>query len=41
MKNSGGKVVGEGMGDFSGGYEVPSGTRPQIVRPEGKTYFDE
>ena len=41
LKNSGGKVVGEGKGDFSGGYEVPSGTRPQIVRPEGTTYFDE
>ncbi|AJG59558.1 hypothetical protein AW22_2441 [Bacillus cereus D17] len=41
LKNSGGKVVGEGKGDFSGGYEVSSGTRPQIVRPEGTTYFDE
>ncbi len=41
LKNSGGAVVGEGKGDFSGGYEVPSGTRPQIVRPEGTTYFDE
>ncbi len=41
LKNSGGEVVGEGKGDFSGGYEVPSGTRPQIVRPEGTTYFDE
>ncbi|MCM3005246.1 hypothetical protein, partial [Priestia koreensis] len=41
LKNSGGAVVGEGKGDFSRGYEVPSGTRPQIVRPEGTSYFDE
>lgn len=41
LQNSGGKVVGEGKGDFTEGYEIPSGTRVEVVRPDGTTYFDE
>ncbi|MFF2088872.1 hypothetical protein ACFVVF_00005, partial [Paenibacillus sp. NPDC058174] len=40
LKNSGGSVVGEGKGDFTEGYVIPSGTGVQIVRPDGTTYFD-
>ncbi|MGN7760630.1 hypothetical protein ACTJKB_04170 [Paenibacillus sp. 22594] len=41
LEKSGGSVVGEGKGDFTEGYEIPSGTTVQTVRPEGKTYSDE
>jgi small nuclear ribonucleoprotein (snRNP)-like protein len=41
MDKSGGKIVGEGKGDFTEGYEIPSGTKVQTVRPDGTTYLDE
>jgi RecB family exonuclease len=41
LYRSGGKVVGEGKKEFSEGYEIPAGTRVQVVRPSGTKYFDE
>ena len=41
LKDSGGKVVGEGKGEFTEGYDIPSGTRVQVVRPDDTNYFDD
>ncbi len=41
LYSSGGKVVGKGKKEFSEGYEIPAGTRVQVVRPNGTKYFDE
>ena len=31
---SGATVVGKGKGIFTGGYQIPSGTKVTIIRPE-------
>lgn len=41
LRDSGGKVVGVGKRSFNEGFEIPKGTRVEVVRPDSKRYFDE
>ena len=34
ISRSGATVVGKGKGIFSGGYQIPPGTKVTIIRPE-------
>lgn len=33
LESGGGTVAGKGKGIFTGGYEIPAGTKVEIVRP--------